>query len=144
VERNIRFGWTTEKMPREKRYEYPLKVVKEAITNACAHRDYYQDGTIFVSIFDDRITVQSPGPLPQGVTVENMEKECKRRNNNICQRLFEMGYIEAWGMGVGLMNREMTGLGRVYALKELNDMTEKGILSKQGKGRSVYYILVSD
>jgi len=52
VERNIRFGWTTGKMPREKRYEYPLEVVKEAITNACAHRDYYQDGTIFVAIFD--------------------------------------------------------------------------------------------
>lgn len=107
VERNIRFGWTTEKMPREKRYEYPLPVVKEAITNACAHRDYYQDGTILVSVFDDRITVQSPGPLPQGVTVDNIEKECKRRNNNICQRLFEMGYIEAWGMGIDMMNREM-------------------------------------
>jgi ATP-dependent DNA helicase RecG len=111
VERNIRFGWTTEKMPREKRYEYPLPVIKEAITNACAHRDYYQDGTILVSIFDDRITVQSPGSLPQGVTVRNLEKECKRRNNNICQRLFEMGYIEAWGMGIDMMNREMKNAG---------------------------------
>jgi ATP-dependent DNA helicase RecG len=111
VQRNIRFGWTTEKMPREKRYEYPLHVVKEAITNACAHRDYYQDGTIFVAIFDDRITVQSPGPLPQGVTVENLEEECKRRNDNICQRLFEMGYIEAWGMGIDMMNREMRTAG---------------------------------
>ena len=209
VERNIRFGWTTEKMPREKRYEYPLKVVKEAITNACAHRDYYQDGTIFVSIFDDRITVQSPGPLPQGVTVENLEKECKRRNNNICQRLFEMGYIEAWGMGIDMMNREMrtaglpkpkykdtgasfivtligpgekwmaekeirlpeglndrqrqaveyirdkgsitnreyrdlTGLGREYARKELNEMVAKGVFTKKGKGRSVHYILVGN
>lgn len=107
VERNIRFGWTTEKLPREKRYEYPLPVIKEAITNACAHRDYYQNATILVSIFDDRIAVQSPGSLPQGVTVENLERECKRRNNNICQRLFEMGYIEAWGMGIDMMNREM-------------------------------------
>ena len=111
VERNIRFGWTTEKLPREKRYEYPLPVIKEAITNACAHRDYYQNATILVSIFDDRIAVQSPGSLPQGVTVENLERECKRRNNNICQRLFEMGYIEAWGMGIDMMNREMQAVG---------------------------------
>lgn len=111
VERNIRFGWTTEKMPREKRYEYPLHVVKEAITNACAHRDYYEDGTILVSIFDDRIVVQSPGSLPQGVTIENLEKECKRRNDSICQRLFEMGYVEAWGMGIDIMNREMRAAG---------------------------------
>ena len=111
VERNIRFGWTTEKMPRERRYEYPLPVIKEAITNACAHRDYYQHSTILVSIFDDRITVQSPGSLPQGVTIENLEDECKRRNDNICQRLFEMGYIEAWGMGIDMMNREMVAAG---------------------------------
>jgi len=95
-------------MPREKRYEYPLNVIKEAITNACAHRDYYENGTIFVSIFDDRITIQSPGSLPRGVRIENLEDECKRRNDNICQRLFEMGYIEAWGMGIDMMNREMS------------------------------------
>ena len=162
-----------------------------------------------MSIFDDRITVQSPGPLPQGVTVENLEEECKRRNDNICQRLFEMGYIEAWGMGIDMMNqemkaaglpqpvykdlgssfivtligpgekwmaeketklpdglndrqrkaveyirekgsitnrgyRELTGLGREYARKELNDMVVKGIFAKKGKGRSVHYILVGN
>lgn len=111
VERNIRFGWTIEKMPREKRYEYPLNVIKEAITNACAHRDYYENGTILVSIFDDRITIHSPGALPKGVKIENLEDECKRRNDNICQRLFEMGYIEAWGMGIDMMHREMSNAG---------------------------------
>ena len=40
--------------------------------------------------------------------------------------------------------RELTGLGRVYALKDLNDMVAKGILVKKGSGRSVHYILVSD
>ncbi|KKL99215.1 hypothetical protein LCGC14_1816620, partial [marine sediment metagenome] len=61
--------------------------------------------------FDDRIVVQSPGSLPQGVTIENLEKECKRRNDSICQRLFEMGYVEAWGMGIDIMNREMRAAG---------------------------------
>ena len=40
--------------------------------------------------------------------------------------------------------RELTGLGREYARKELNDMVEKGILAKKGKGRSVHYILVGN
>ena len=132
VERNIRFGWTTEKMPREKRYEYPIEVVKEAITNACAHRDYYQDGTIFAAIFDDRITVQSPGPLPQGVTVDNLETECKRRNNNICQRLFEMGYIEAWGMGIDMMNREMKAVD--LPKPEYKDLGSSFIVTLIGPG----------
>ena len=80
VEKNIRFGWTTEKMPREKKYEYPLNVIKEAITNACAHRDYYENGTILASIFDDRITVQSPGSLPRGVRIDNLEDICKHQS----------------------------------------------------------------
>jgi len=37
VRRNIRFGWTLEHMPRQKMFEYPLEVIKEAITNAVAH-----------------------------------------------------------------------------------------------------------
>ena len=73
--------------------------------------DPHQDGTILVSVFDDRITIHSPGPLPSGITVETLEHECKRRNNTICQRLFEMGYIEAWGMGIDMMNREMRAAG---------------------------------
>lgn len=40
--------------------------------------------------------------------------------------------------------RELTRLGRVYALKEINQMVAQGILVKKGKGRSVYYTLVSD
>ena len=107
VTRNIRFGWTTDKLPREKKHEYPLPVIQEAVTNACAHRDYGQNGTIF----DDRIIVQSPGSLPQGVTVENLEHECRRRNNTICQRLFETKYIEAWGLGIDMMNGEMRSVG---------------------------------
>ena len=107
MERNIRFGWKTDQMPREKSYESPLAVIKEAITNACAHRDYYLKGTIQVSIFDDRITVQSPGSLPQGVSIDNLEDECKQRNDAISRRLFETRYIEDYGIGIDMMNREM-------------------------------------
>lgn len=51
VRKNIRFGWTLEHMPRKKMFEYPLEVVKEAITNAVAHRDLTQNATIRVAIF---------------------------------------------------------------------------------------------
>ena len=53
-------------------------------------------------------------------------------------------YIREKGSITNREYRELTGLGRVYALRELNDMATKGILAKEGKGRSVYYTLVSD
>ena len=77
MRKNIRFGWTLEHMPRKKMFEYPPKVVKEAITNAVAHRDLTQNATIRVAIFDDRIEVWSPGKLPEGVTIENLEDACQ-------------------------------------------------------------------
>src|SRR5205823_14417807 len=52
--------------------EYPPAVLREAVLNAVAHRDYGLEGaTVDVTIWDDRIEIQSPGPLPGHITVEN-------------------------------------------------------------------------
>lgn len=49
--------------------EYPEFVWKEIIINAIAHRDYSIKGTdIQIKMFDDHITVESPGTLP-GIVV---------------------------------------------------------------------------
>jgi len=53
-------------------------------------------------------------------------------------------YIREKGSITNRAYRELTGLGREYARKELNDMAAKGILVKKGKGRSVHYILVGN
>ena len=49
--------------------EYPEFAWKEIIINAIAHRDYSIKGTdIQIKMFDDRMTVESPGSLP-GIVV---------------------------------------------------------------------------
>src|SRR3989338_8055458 len=42
-------------------YRIPERAVKEAITNAVIHRDYYKKRDIEIKIFQDRIEVESPG-----------------------------------------------------------------------------------
>jgi ATP-dependent DNA helicase RecG len=54
---------------------YPVRVIKEAITNAIIHRDYFASGDIHVRIFDNRIEVESPGRFPVGVTIANIVAE---------------------------------------------------------------------
>jgi len=52
--------------------EYPQEAVRKAILNAVVHRDYSRRGQrIRVFMFDDRIEVYSPGPLPPGVAGED-------------------------------------------------------------------------
>ena len=88
--------------------EYPETVVREAIVNALAHRDYGLEGaTVDVTVWDDRLEVRSPGPLPGHITVENMRREHYSRNPRIMRVLKAMGFVEEYGDGVDRMYRDM-------------------------------------
>jgi len=51
---------------------YPVRVIKEAITNALIHRDYRLPADVHIRIFSDRIEVESPGLLIGPVTAANI------------------------------------------------------------------------
>ncbi|MCY3805831.1 MAG: hypothetical protein OXG91_04955 [bacterium] len=93
---------------RESIPEYPEEVVREAVVNALAHRDYGLVGsTIDITIWDDRLEVISPGPLPGHITVDNMRAEHYSRNPRIMRVLKTLGLVEEYGDGVDRMFREM-------------------------------------
>ncbi len=93
---------------RETIAEYPEAVMREAILNALAHRDYGLSGaTVDITVWDDRIEVRSPGPLPGHITVENMRDEHYSRNPRIMRVLKTMRLVEEYGEGIDRMHREM-------------------------------------
>lgn len=88
--------------------EYPEAVVREAVLNALAHRDYGLAGaTIDITTWDDRIEVHSPGPLPGHITLENIREEHYSRNRRVMGVLKALGLVEEYGEGVDRMFREM-------------------------------------
>jgi len=92
---------------------YPSGVLREAIVNAVAHRDYRLTGSqIHVLVFSDRIEVRSPGKLPGHVTVKNILRERYSRNEAVVQVLSDMGYIERLGYGIDRMMRAMKDAGQ--------------------------------
>ncbi len=84
------------------RWEYPESVIREVVVNALVHRDYSIAGAdILLSIFSDRIEVQSPGRLPNTVTPEGMRLGMRyARNQTLVNVMRDYGYVEARGMGV--------------------------------------------
>jgi ATP-dependent DNA helicase RecG len=93
---------------RERFPEYPPSVLREAILNAVAHRDYNLSGaTVDVTIWDDRIEIQSPGPLPGHITVGNMRHEHYSRNRRTMRVLKLLSLVEEYGEGVDRMFAEM-------------------------------------
>ena len=93
---------TTNGPQRTERPEYPRRALRELIANAVTHRDYNVMGARSqVSMFVDRIEWRSPGGLPLGVTPDNIFSiGSTTRNPTIAQLLYQVGYIEAFGMGL--------------------------------------------
>ncbi len=87
---------------------YPPGVLREAVVNAVAHRDYRLTGNqIHVLMFADRVEVRSPGRLPGHITLKNLLRERYSRNEAIVQVLADMGFIERLGYGIDRMIRAM-------------------------------------
>lgn len=79
-------------------------VVRELLVNALVHRPYTQRGDIFLNLHPDRLEVVNPGPLPLGVTPQNVLHTTVRRNEQLA-RLFH---------DLKLMEREGSGFDKVY------------------------------
>src|SRR3989338_7078938 len=72
-------------------YEGNLETIKETITNAVIHRDYYTKRDIEIRIFEDRVEIESPGLIPLNITPSNIgvERAHGYRNDLLVKHLRE-------------------------------------------------------
>lgn len=88
--------------------EYPEFAWKEGIVNAVTHREYAMSGSfIKVSMYDDRLEIESPGKLPDVVTVNNIQETRYSRNPVISRVLTEFGWVRELNEGVKRIYAEM-------------------------------------
>ena len=87
---------------RYERWEYPEDAIREVLVNALVHRDYSISGTdITLSIFSNRLEIQSPGRLPNTVTIDGMKSGMRyARNQTLVNVMRDYGYVDARGMGI--------------------------------------------
>ena len=112
IERNTRTAYRIEGLRRENVPEYPMRALREAITNAVMHRDWFIEGAnVFVEIYTDRIEVVSPGGLPKGMTLADLGHKSVRRNALIADLLHRIDFIEKAGTGDQADPRRGAGAG---------------------------------
>ena len=88
--------------------QYPEFCWTEVCVNAICHRDYSILGTdIQVKIFDDHITVESPGIFPGLVRPKNIRTTHFSRNPKIAAYMHEYKLVKEYGEGVDRMYREI-------------------------------------
>jgi len=98
---------------REYEYEWPLLAIREAVTNAIAHRDYMISGHVDIAVFDNRVEIWSPGRLPEGIKLDDLSKKHRSvlRNPAIAEMLYFTKYVEKWGSGIEIMNTLIKNAG---------------------------------
>lgn len=89
-------------------YELPPAVIREAIVNAVAHRDYTNQAAIQISVFTDRVEIRNPGGLLPPLTPELLHTPhaSVARNHHLCEALYLASYIEKYGTGILMMIQE--------------------------------------
>ena len=117
--------------------QYSEKALFEALVNAVVHRDYSIRGSkIRLSMFDDRLEIQSPGALPNNLTVESMASRQSTRNEALTSVLARMPvggtrggedrryFMERRGDGVPIIQRETWELCGKYPEYRVVDDSE--------------------
>lgn len=87
--------------------DYPDFSIREALLNAVIHRDYYFNGSILLSIFDDRIEINSTGGLISTLSLSDVyHGVSESRNPNFAEIFHRLDYVENYGTGVGRIMSE--------------------------------------
>ena len=126
VRRNTVSSARLEGAQRHERWEYPEEVLREVLVNALVHRDYSIAGTdVMLSIFSDRLEIQSPGRLPNTVTVEGMRSGMRyARNQTLVNVMRDYGYVDARGMGIRI---------KVIPLMHANNGTDPDLIEEENR-----------
>ena len=104
--------------------QYSEKAIFEAVVNAVVHRDYAIRGSrIRLSMFSDRLELQSPGALPNTLTVESMALRQATCNQVIASLMGRMGVEEIRGSAHRRYFMERRGDGVPAILRETRELS---------------------
>ena len=123
--RNMRVA--AHKAPaREELPQYSEEALFETITNAVVHRDYSIHGTrIRLSMFEDRVEIQSPGALSNNLTVDDLAYRQSTRNEVLATALGRMSAGDIRGAGGRLYVMERRGDGIPIIQRETRSLSGK-------------------
>ena len=114
VKSNTKRGW--EKLPdgRKNKPEYAERAVLEAMVNHFIHRDYtVMGGEVHLDIYDDRLTVTSPGGMYNGLLIQDLDIKdvsSERRNPILANVMAQLDYMEKRGSGLTRICNETKAL----------------------------------
>jgi ATP-dependent DNA helicase RecG len=79
---------------------YPKEVLREALLNAIVHRDYTEQGQVYVRLEKEELTFSNPGGFIGGITPKNiLTHEARQRNKRLAEMVEKSRLVERAGIG---------------------------------------------
>ncbi|KXW57516.1 hypothetical protein FEMY_19750 [Ferrovum myxofaciens] len=120
-------------------------VVRELLVNALVHRPYTQRGDIFLNLHPDRLEIVNPGPLPLGVTPQNVLHTTVRRNEHLARLFHDLKLMEREGSGFDKIFEVLLSQGRpAPELIETHDRVQVTVRRRILKPEVINFIAKAD
>jgi ATP-dependent DNA helicase RecG len=120
-------------------------VVRELLVNALVHRPYTQRGDIFLNLHPDRLEMVNPGPLPLGVTPQNVLHTTVRRNEHLARLFHDLKLMEREGSGFDKILEVLLSQGRpMPELIETHDRVQVTVSRRILKPEVIDFIAKAD
>ena len=120
-------------------------VVRELLVNALVHRPYTQRGDIFLNLYPDRLEMVNPGPLPLGVTPQNVLHTTVRRNEHLARLFHDLKLMEREGSGFDKIFEVLLSQGRpAPELIETHDRVQVTVRRRILKPEVIDFIAKAD
>lgn len=82
-------------------YDFNEEVIREAVLNAIAHRDYTLTSEVVIKQYPNKIIITNPGGFPKGVTIDNILTVSSTPRSRLMTEILEKtGLVERSGQGV--------------------------------------------
>ena len=110
--------------------DYPAAALREFLFNAVMHHSFEAPSFIRILQFDDRIEIQSPGPLYGFANQQNFPRQTSYRNPVIAEAMKVLGFVNRFGRGVERAQLALSKNGNPPAEFEFGD-TFFGVLIRR-------------
>ncbi|MBI5392518.1 putative DNA binding domain-containing protein [Candidatus Woesearchaeota archaeon] len=91
-----------EGLQRIEKWEIPLEALREAVINALIHRNYFNNESTYIKIYDAAVIIANPGNLLANLSISDLYKEhnSELRNPLLAYTFYYAGFIDKWGRGI--------------------------------------------
>jgi ATP-dependent DNA helicase RecG len=125
-------------------YDFNEEVIREAVLNAIAHRDYTITSEAVVKQYPNKITITNPGGFPKGVTIENILTVSSTPRSRLMTEILEKtGLVERSGQGVDKIFSITLSEGKAEPNYKNSDMFQVSLILRTEIIDKAFHVFIS-